>query len=53
MENKYFDVETYICLDCSHRWVLGSDKTITKKQHGKWLEEAKREHKLIEGKIDE
>ncbi len=48
MNNKYFDKETYACLDCRHRWILASDKPITDEQHNKWIREAVRQHNEIE-----
>ena len=45
---KYFDKEMYACLDCKHKWILGSDKRITNEQHYKWLAEAIAEHEAIQ-----
>ena len=47
MEN-WFDREQVYCLNCGHRWILISNKNITKEQHDIWIKAVFLHHQKIQ-----
>ena len=43
----WFDKQAIFCMKCKHKWMIVSNKTITREQYKKWISKYIKQHEEI------
>lgn len=49
----WLDRERLWCIDCGHKWILSSNKMITRQQHDIWVRAVIKHHTQIKKESEE